>query len=239
MLEKLTSSLLDTARSYAVKVRESQKKDREKLIVDPHEFNDPIALKLSWSPNSSGGANFRTGKLSMNSNGEPRIEGTGGMHLFGLVFAGLGSMALLFMVPLFFSQQMEWFARFFVIIPLFVGLAFLLIGSLMIENGFRRFRFERRGLLRDASFASKFISHEQLQELFITKDDMAAIQIVGEKVTSSDGPDYFSFELNLVTKDLSRFTLEDHRDLPSLREDGGRLSRFLEIPLWDGTAGKF
>ena len=65
-----------------------------------------------------------------------------------------------------------------------------------------------------------------------------ALQIVREIVTSEgdqSSTSFNSYELNLVLNDGSRINVIDHGDIDKIRTDSARLSKFLNVPVWDAT----
>lgn len=54
-----------------------------------------------------------------------------------------------------------------------------------------------------------------------------------ELVTSSENPDYWSFELNLVLTSGERINVVDHGNLGRVRADAKTISALLGCKLWD------
>ena len=65
-------------------------------------------------------------------------------------------------------------------------------------------------------------------------DDIHALQIVSEYIRGDD-KNYYSYELNLVTKDGQRHNIIDHGDRSDLVIDTNKLSDFLGKPVWDAS----
>jgi len=67
-------------------------------------------------------------------------------------------------------------------------------------------------------------------------DDVRAVQVIRERVTSSDsGKSYDSYEINLVEADGNRLNLVDHSNQAVIREDARALGAFLDVPVWDAS----
>lgn len=65
--------------------------------------------------------------------------------------------------------------------------------------------------------------------------DIHAVQLVAERLSSSDGRTDYSTEINLVLHDGSRRHLVDHGG-GSISDDAERLARFLKVPVWSQSA---
>ena len=63
--------------------------------------------------------------------------------------------------------------------------------------------------------------------------EIHAIQLISEHV-SGNKSSYYSYELNLVSRDGVRTNVVDHGKLDQVREDAKTLAEFLEVPVWDG-----
>jgi hypothetical protein len=61
------------------------------------------------------------------------------------------------------------------------------------------------------------------------------VQLVTERISSDDSPDFNSFELNLVLSDGSRVNCVDHAGKQLLRDDLYRLSALIGCKAWDAT----
>ena len=88
------------------------------------------------------------------------------------------------------------------------------------------------------SFRRKEARFEQYTGQFIqgstkpSSRDVEAIQLIRETV-QGDKSAYYSYELNLVSRDGSRLNVTDHGSLRLIREDAGELARYLNRPVWD------
>lgn len=73
----------------------------------------------------------------------------------------------------------------------------------------------------------------------ISLEHIHALQLLREKVPSmrNSGQYFYSYELNMVLKNGTRYQLMDHADIARLREDARTLSQVLQVPVWDATLG--
>ena len=62
--------------------------------------------------------------------------------------------------------------------------------------------------------------------------NLHAIQLIREHVRGSKNS-YYSYELNLITKDLNRWNVTDHGNLRAIRMHAQVLGDYLGIPVWD------
>ena len=60
-------------------------------------------------------------------------------------------------------------------------------------------------------------------------DQVRAIQLIDERVSSKEGGYPRSYELNLVFNNLSRINIVDHGSLGTIRQDSRMLSEFLSV----------
>ena len=182
---------------------------RDAAAIDARAFGDPIAEQTAWTPLVQGGSSFRTHQLTPVEPDGMAMTKTIQMMLFALVFlaVGLGIIIAGLSVD-------RWY------LPLF-GAIFAASGAYMIWP---------RKILFDGN-TRKFISPSRS----VAFSEIHAIQLVRERVSSSDNGDFWSYELNLVLKAGDRLNVTDHGDLESLRADANRLRVLLGCKLWDAT----
>lgn len=195
-------------------------------VVDPQSFHDPLALRTEWTALSPGGANFRTHRLDRSDPYCWRFRPSIGAILFGLVFVGLGMCGL---GAGFLNPVVQW-------IPGLFGLVFTSVGAWLVWSVLTPIRFDKqRGYFNkgrtnpEATFdRSKLKDHTPLENIH-------ALQLLAERVTSSKGASYLSYELNLVLNDGSRIHVVDHGGGKRLRSEAAELASFLGKPLWDAS----
>jgi hypothetical protein len=66
----------------------------------------------------------------------------------------------------------------------------------------------------------------------LSLSNLHAIQLIREHVRGSKNS-YYSYELNLITKDLNRWNVTDHGNLRAIRMHAQVLGDYLGIPVWD------
>ena len=65
--------------------------------------------------------------------------------------------------------------------------------------------------------------------------EIAAIQVIAERISGNKGSNYTSWEINLVSGDGQRLNVMDHGKKASIIEDAQRLGEFLGVPVWENT----
>ncbi|HAW32556.1 hypothetical protein [Gimesia maris] len=199
---------------------------------DPSTLDDPIALQTEWSPLKGGGASFCTRQLVQISPHRYEFRATLGAKAFYLIFlfVGLG-------VSLISISEISMSGDFFtadVLFPGAFGLVFALIGGLMFYYGTTPVVFDKQ---HDCFWKGKIPADELIyataNELLMPFREIHAIQLISEHV-SGNKSSYYSYELNLVSRDGVRTNVVDHGKLDQVREDAKTLAEFLEVPVWDG-----
>ena len=175
--------------------------------VDPAGFADPIAAKTQWTPLVPGGSNFATHTIVIGDGSRVELKPSTALKLFGAAFllTGLGCTIGGLLVP-------EWFMVFF-------GLPFAAAGLYVLKP---------RTILFDGT--ARVFTGPKGQVPFSA---IHALQIIKERVTSSENSDYWSFELNLVLTSGERINVVDHADLGRVRADAKTISALLGCKLWD------
>lgn len=171
--------------------------------------DDPQANVTQWSPLRPGGSNFTTHRLHEHEQGLEYRKNFK-MMLFGALFALVGAG-----VSTGGLVSGEWFAAVF-------GLIFLAVGALVMWPTSVLFHREQRSVTvkgRTIPFSS-----------------ILALQLLTERVSSTDNGDYDSHELNLVLQNGERLNVVDHAGKKVLREDANKLRGLIGCKLWDATS---
>ena len=207
---------------------------KEEKVVNPAQFNDPVAMTTEWTPAKSDGANFCTRKLFDDRSGRVEFRPTYGALLFYLLFLLLGMGVLIgFAIYTF----LNW--------PAVDGLAFLLFaviggvfttgGGLMYYSGTKPIVFDiNRGYFWKSRKSPRQVFDFNQSKGYIKIEIIHALQIISE-YCSGDKTSYYSYELNLVLKDGSRVNVVDHGHLKQLRSDTDQLSQIIDKPVWDAV----
>lgn len=199
---------------------------------DPATLDDPVALKTEWSPLKGGGANFCTQKLIQVSPHRYEFRAAAGAICFYLVFLVIG-LILVFVSVAQIINSGEIFTAGALIMGL-VGIVFSLVGGLMLYFGTRPVVFDKQhNCFWKGKIPADELIYATANELLMPFNEIHAIQLIKEHV-SSDNSSYYSYEMNLVSRDGIRTNVVDHGNLDKIHEDADTLSEFLEIPIWNG-----
>lgn len=211
----------------------SGKKTGEQHGFDPSHLNDPIAIQTDWTPARSGGASFRThGLVRVNAN-RMEFRASLGAKIFYLafLFAGIG---LLVFLPKFAESSGGISFDMSTIVPLLVGLIFVIIGSCLYYFGVAPIVFDRqKGFFWKGRRGPEKTPGRKDSKKFAELENIHALQLISEFI-KSDKNSYTSYELNIVLKDGRRINVVDHGRKEKLREDAETLGAFLEKPIWAG-----
>jgi hypothetical protein len=209
----------------------------EPVGFDPSGLDDPLALRIEWSPARGGGASFRTHKLVQVDPMRLEFRASGGALVFYAVFLLMGIGVLVGFSIASSSGALtadgSWTPAF--LLPMAVGLVFTVAGGSMLYFGAAPIVFDkRRGEFWKGRTAPYEVTRRDDLKHYAALEQIHALQLVSEYCRSSDSS-YYSYELNLVLEDGSRINVVDHGNREELRKDAESLSVFLEKPVWDGT----
>ncbi len=196
---------------------------------DSSQFNDPVALKTKWQPLKPGGANFKTNALVKVSPSVYRYQLSTGGKLFIGLFGTIGIVAFLFGLNMTIQSDIS------------TGFFPMLFGSIFTLVAYITYRSMGTPKVFDSSLGFFWIGHKQPgfsgdqktdSNHLIYFSEIKALQILSERVRSKNGS-YYSYEINLVMKDASRFNVVDHGSYTQIRVDAELLSEMMAIPIWD------
>ncbi|MFV8751755.1 hypothetical protein ACNOYE_14515 [Nannocystaceae bacterium ST9] len=179
--------------------------------------------ELEWTPLRWGGASFGTHVLVGDDSRLELRPSTGAKVLVhGLWLAGVLTMA----GGLFVYLNDADLGGLFVGVPMLlvgVGLSLFLRRLLthrVFDRGLGRYWDTREG-------GDRFRPGPRALALA----ELRGVQVVREDVIGPES-NYVADELNLVLADRRRINVIDHADTARLREDAGRIARWLGVPLW-------
>jgi len=199
--------------------------------VDPSRFNDPLALKIDWSPAKKGGTNFQTRKLVNIAPYRVEFRPTKFALFFYMAFAfgGVG-VVFFFFFSRYLSHQLT--PDINILIPLLIALVITTIGCFLLYFGTTPIIFDKMksAFWKGRKSPEQVLDPKTLKD-FVRMDDIYALQLVSEYIRAKNS--YYSYELNIVRKDGSRVNVVDHGSKEKLKQDAQTLSRFLGKPLWD------
>ncbi len=204
----------------------------DEQAINVFSFGDAIAEKIDWKPLENGGSSHRTQKVR--ALGNSRIEVIATLEtillctvfiLVGIVMSGLWVYAA-FMENQFANFDWHW-------VFALIGLVFFSVGLLFIVKMSRIKVFDKQIGYYWVGKKGPWQTYDfKKEERFVELRMIHAIQLVRHLVKSDDSS-FYSYELNLVLKDLRRINVMDHSKLNKLREDADTLAAFLNVPIWD------
>lgn len=186
---------------------------------DLKSFKNPVALEVSWKlckahSSATGGKTHLATEDIFELKYSPTFKIKSifiGMALFGLWF--------IFLSLWFYSE----YSNQDIIISFGLG-AFFTIGGIIY-------------------FPKTYVFDKTSQYLFVSKpftkkekhplSSMYALQVIPLIPSAEFNDPDSSFQLNLVQDDKSRINLFFHYDRINIRDESERISKFLNIPIWD------
>jgi hypothetical protein len=197
---------------------------------DPSGFGDPIAMQTEWTSSMGGPSADKLVKVS-SARLEFRASLAGKLVFLFFTLTGLGIMIGFTIYKL--SRGGLSFDKD-TIVPLLIGLAFTLAGSLMLYAITAPAVFDKRnGFFWKGRKAPDEVSDRKTIKHCAKLDDIHALQLISYLCSGPKTRSHYRYELNLVLKDAKRIylVLDDKKD--KVREDARTLSQFLDKPVWD------
>ncbi len=219
---------------------DAQAREEALLAPDLSRFAEPLASHISWQPTPSGSASYRTVTFRFRPDGRVVIHRSLQDRLLALAVLSPVVVGILSSTPFVFKNPNLVGA--IVAVPMLAlwGLAALGVVAL-VDSARRPLVFDpRRGLERNESWLSLVAPPRYrpwLEGLHIERAEFGGLQLLAERV-HVQGYRY-AFQLNLVLRDGRRHCLSCHADRAATQRDAVLLSRALELPLWDATAGRW
>jgi len=216
-------------------VAKEKQREMEKALA---RFEDPIAKEVGWSPIRGGGASFQTQYLKTLSNNQLKVVKTKQGLLFNLLFMVTGAAVIIGVTANYFNligDQPNMSVGTLLLLLLFGGV-FLSVG--LFARG-KSLTFDKsQNYCWQGKRSPREVMNVETKD-FVHLNRIIGLQILKESVSSgsSNGKSrsYYSYELNLILDDHERMNVMDHGKLQKIREDGEKLSKYLEVPLFDIT----
>lgn len=194
---------------------------------NPKQIEDPLALEVDWKPINYGGhSGIKLSNLIVKSNSliiKPSIIVKNICKI--LIFLGLIIPFLIFKknqsdLDFKFILSEQFLLTLISFIPLIVGIVFYkyISKEIVIDK------------IRGITWKYSKIEMYKHINIPIQKDKILAIQILKERLNRS-----YTYELNLVLKNLERVHLVQYSNLKRLQKDAEIIGKYLNVTIWDGV----
>ena len=198
------------------------------LDIDPHKFDDPVALQVDWSPVEDELLALRLKRrihnnsptLTFNINYTVIIVSS----LSIIIFGGLFVMAIIGFISLIVQRDFDAISQSWI--------GFLMLFGITLTYLFTCIRVLKRLRTKKSRFDLRSGYYMQGGRCYpINK--IHALQLI----TRIDRGRYtiIAHELNLILSDGRRRNVNDHENLKLIRKHACILADYLEIPIWDAV----
>jgi len=206
---------------------EQQQYKATEFVKESKFENKDLALKVDWTPLSSGSANFKTNQLVKVKDFRIEVIRSIGAYLFSAVFMLMGAGIPATIAYMNYKDKGSSEGLF--ILTLF-ALIFIVISVLMMMFPRPRVFDKQKGWF----WAGKKSLNREQDFMQLKKSarlsDIAAIQIL-----SGNNSSYTSWQINLVSHDAQRLNVMDHGNKQSIINDAQLLGDFLGVPVWENS----
>ena len=178
--------------------------------IDPAQFGDPVALTTEWNSMFGMSASYATHILVEKDTDAFAYRTTPKHMAFCFGYTLIAGFALF--MTLFSSHN--------ILGSMVCGL-FLVVGIFLIRDSLGSMIFDKK---RGIFIKGWKLKKQADKKTFVRLQDIHAIQLLENRTGA---------ELNLVLKDGSRINVITQRSKRQMHIDGGLLSRFLGVAVWD------
>jgi len=203
---------------------------------NPRPFADSVPVsadQIAWSPLKPGGTSVRTYKLVRTASGDYVFRVSFGRSFASLaIFMAGGAAGLLYGLYLL---VIRWSPEGLFLILWGTLFGFPLWWWLMLFLRRPVFDFRSRAYWRGRCNLRRLPDRRKLRD-YTPFSEIAALQIVEERLHSQKGGSYSSYELNMILKNGTRRNVVDHGDGVRLRQDAEVLAKSLSVPLYEAGA---
>lgn len=190
----------------------------------------PIASKTDWSPLVPGGTVHKTHDIRVLSTTRALFATSAQSRTFSVFVTAVGISGL----------GLGLFRLFEMATPFNSGLT-LLVGTMFTAAGLWMYKSGEKSIIFDKAVGAFWAGKQPTPAKLETSsaswcklEDIAGIQVISEQI-GWEKFDMESYELNLVLKDSRRLNVVDHGNMNQVKADAIRLSKFLQVPVWDAV----
>ena len=203
-------------------------------VLDPREFDDPVAVQTDWTPMAAGGYRRTLHRLKPIAPDVLCFQATPYRHYQTLIY---GLALVVFSVTLLGQlwgglrqPDQVWLVVMLVPTVLMCGLTVLKLSRvIVIDGGAAEVRI---GLPR-LNWLNRWLSRRSWLCHRIAFDSVYSVQLLDEEVRRRGRVPFWSYELNLVLQNGQRIHLIDHGNQREIRWDAGDLAKIINVPIWD------
>ncbi len=209
--------------SYWVKRKKKSSKNKEIIFNYADPRTDPIGQNISWEATEGSGSNFMSEYLKKTRVGY-KISSSNYVKVCAWAFFLVGLNQVVWSYVEYYQLNsnslgfMKAGKMFFT-----SGGVFIIVGAflLVLFTGMKAFIHVRK---RKIIVGGQALNFNQLY----------ALQVLEKFISgSSSSGGYFCYELNLVTNQGDRYNLLSHGDKMFLLSDMAKLSKILNLPVWN------
>ena len=194
----------------------------ERKSFDPSTLNDEIAINTTWERAQNIDINFPYFSLENSENGQIKFVLANDVKtIIKWVYrVWLFSFMALVVAVIFMQKPIGY-------INLFIILSLIAIFVRLVEfYASKSFTFDK---------TQNKLSKENLKSEISSfpLDSIHALQLIYKSMGTTET--YYGYELNLVFNDTSRMYLVSYDNQHELQMDAEKLSKFLDVPVWDAS----
>ena len=202
------------------------------LDLDPHKFDDPVALQVEWSPVEDELLALRLKRRIHNNsptltfNIKYTVIIVSSLSI--VIFGGLFVMSIIGLISLIVQGDFDAISQSWI--------GFLMLWIMTLTYLFLCISVLKRLRTKRSSFDLRS-GHYMQGGLSYPINKIHALQLI----TRVDplGRPHIVHELNLILSDGTRRNVNDHQNLKLIRKHACILADYLEIPIWDAIPSKY
>lgn len=187
-------------------------------------LEDYLGQKISWEAVKNSGSNFANSSLKKTKFGY-KIRSSNYMKYIGWAFVFISVNSIFWTLLDAFEFSQEPIGLFKI-----ASLVFSSGGLFVLPGIFLLFGFSANKIYIDSS------QHKlKINNLLLNFNQLYAMQLLQKFVEGNRAGGYYCYELNVVTKDGTRYNLLNHGDKEVMLSDMVKLSAIFKLPVWNAN----
>lgn len=210
--------------NYITKRKKTAPNNKKINFNYSNPYTDIIGQHISWDAVKESGSNFLSSYVKQTKFGY-KIASSNYIKLIALGFILIGTNQVLwtFMETIHFTQKPIGIMKVGNIIftsgGIFIGVGIFLLFKFTIK---KTYIYQNKQIIKIEGNLFRF-------------NQLHALQILQKFIQGNRTGGYYSYELNLVTKQGERYNLLNHGDKTYLLSDMVKLSHALNLPVWNNN----